>query len=493
MRARLAVLAAALLPRLVLGYLTFGSVDVTGNLNDAVRVLGGSWADTPYLPFIELWLWIGSHLIHFTALPVTLSLKLLPILADVLIALLLFEARGLRTAMLYAFAPIPIIVVAVHNQWDSIWLYFLLLALLAVRSKTDAGAAVAGAAMVLSVAVKPIAAPLGLILLPLARRRAAAFFGGAAAMLSVYLIVLWRLGWLLDLDNLMGIVDYVQRGIILFGFPSHPLNRLWTTIATAVGLWALVVKGKLNREEAVALYFCATMALSGLAPQYLCWLMPFMLLVGRTRFAAVYSLVTGLFLLLFYQLPRVNEFSVQNMGAWAFLKPFGGVSPPLPDPRWQSVARAAGNYAIPLLCLVYVVTVIARAVLRDRVSPALEPLARPRMMAWPLAALVAIVAAFAIWAATKPPIHDLEFIYRTDRKILAQYDVLRYRGPAPPNRNKMWVPRSYVEPVSNRVLNVNVLGIGWIVTWSLAAAGTGIIRRRWRAQAGGTERGASPS
>lgn len=500
LRLRLAILAAALVPRLVVGYLTFGSVDVTGNLRDATRVLGGFWADTPYLPFIELWLWIASHLIHYTSVPVTFALKLLPILADVLIALLLFDAAndrrsGFRAAMLYAFAPVPIIVMAVHNQWDSIWLYFLLLALVLVRSKSSGAAAAAGAAIVLSVAVKPIAAAMGLILLPWAWRRAAAFVGGALAMLAVYIAVLWRLGWLMTLDNLMGIVDYVQRGIILFGFPHHPLNRLWTTILTAVALWALTRKGKFNREEAVALFFCATMALSGLAPQYLCWLVPFMLLTGRTGFAAVYSLVCGLFLLLFYQLPQVNEFSIQNMGAWGFLKPFGGWSPPLPGLAWQSVARAAGNYVIPLLCLVYVVVVIARAVLKDRVAAELEAPADRKAIAGPLAVVTAFVVVMTVWSAMKPPIHDLEFIYRVDQKILEQYDVIRYRGPAPPNRSKMWIPRSYVEPVTNRLLNVNTAGVLWVAWWSLAAAATGrgIIPRRWRTEAGGTERGASES
>jgi hypothetical protein len=130
-------------------------------------------------------------------------------------------------------------------------------------------------------------------------------------------------------------------------------------VAFAVLLWVLVLKIKLTREDAVLPFLCATLGTSGLAPQYLCWVVPFAVLSGRRTFIALYSLAAGGFLLLYYQLPMVNGFNIENMGAWALLKPMGGWSPSLPDARWRDVARLLGNYAIPLICLGLVVWVLA--------------------------------------------------------------------------------------------------------------------------------------
>lgn len=473
---RAAVLAAALLPRLLVAFVTFGSVDLVACMRESARVLNGSLAQTPYLPFIELWLWIAAHFAFHTAVPVAFIYKLLPVVADALIALLLFDAAaGRRAAWAYALAPVPIIIMAVHVQWDSEWLLFALLALVLMRIERPAGAAAAGAAIILAVIAKPVAAPIALLLLPFHLRRAAAYVAGGTALLATYFAVLWLSGWLPTLDDLVSIVRYAQGGVVLFGLPNMPIPRLWSICAAAAALWLLILRRLVTREEGVMLFVCATLGLSGLAPQYLAWPVAFVLLCGRMRFAAVYSLIAGLFLLIYYQLPALNGFNVENMGAWGFLRPFGGWSPELPDVRWRAVARLAGNFAIPLLCLGYAGYELVR-ILRRRQSPPPAPAAGFRVLIPTGAVALGVLTLFAVTMFYRKPA-DAAFAYRVEQKTAA-YDVVRYRGAIPPEKRRMkiWIARSYTqEGIANRVLNVNTIGVLWIVAWSAAVA---LIRRR---------------
>jgi hypothetical protein len=480
-RLRIAVLAAALVPRLVIGFLTFGSVDAIANFRNNLRIFHGFWAETPYFPFIELWLWISGNLAYFTDLPVIFPYKLLPIACDGLIALLLYDSAvdatsGLRRALLFAFAPVSIYITCIHAQWDSIWMYFLLLALVLLRIDKGSARLSAGAAFVLSVADKPIGLPLGLVLLPLRWKRLVAFAAGAAIMAAIYLAVLASVGWLMNIDNFMGIVDYVQRGVQLFGLPTHPINRLWSTVLTVAGFWLLMLRGRLRRDEVVLLYFCSILFLSGLGPQYLCWVVPFALFSGRIRFAAIYSLVAGIFLAFYYQLPAVNGFNAENLGAYGILKPLGFLSPPLPPVRLRFVEQFLGNYAIPLLGLSVVVLEVVRALKekgrREEIPtpPAVRRYLLPAILLW------TFIGAATIWSVAQPAIEDLRFVHRIEEKIAA-YDVVRYRGPVPRDRGKIWVARSLVQPgVGNPWLNLGTIGISWVVIWCAVAVVSG--RRR---------------
>ncbi len=82
---RLAVLAAALLPRIIVAYVTLGSVDAIHCLRNFVRMLDGLRIDTPYLPGIELVLWVSGVVTYYSPLPVLFPWKLAPLVADALI------------------------------------------------------------------------------------------------------------------------------------------------------------------------------------------------------------------------------------------------------------------------------------------------------------------------------------------------------------------------------------------------------------------------
>lgn len=472
---RAVIVAAALVPRLGIAALTFGSEDAVACLRNSLEIFGGGWANTPYLPFVEIWLFVAGKAAYYSNLPVTLPYKVLPILADALIALLLYdrardERRGMWAALLFAFSPVSIWISAVHMQWDSLVVYFLLLALVLLRLEAPLATAAAGAALVMSIVVKPIALPLAVLLLPLARRRAALFLGGAAGLATVYVAFLAAIGWLLSVDNLLFIFDYARRGVQLFGMPLQPFNRLWSLLAVLAVLWILCAKRRLQREEAVLLFFCAVMGLSGMSPQYLLWLVPFAILCGRTRFLAAYTLLAGLFLVGYYQTPFVNRFNIDNLGAYGLLRPLGSWSPPLGDPRLSAVTRFLGNWAIPLLCLGYLVFRLVQA-LRSREDVLEETSTVPvsRYLA-PVLALAGVLAGSMLWATARPPIPDVAYIQRIEQKIGA-YDVVRYRGPMPPAHGKIWIARSFADPAAgNRLLNMSTVAAAWVLIWSTVAA-----------------------
>jgi hypothetical protein len=148
----------------------------------------------------------------------------------------------------------------------------------------------------------------------------------------------------------------------------------------------------------------------------------------------------------------------------------GGWSPSLPDARWRDVARLLGNYAIPLICLGLVVWVLALILLRRRSGELVEspPPASGLRVAAPFLAVIASVAVLFGWSLMTRRPTEIEMAYRMEQKIAA-YDLVRYVGPEPPERRKIriWIARSYVaEGVTNRLLNVNSVGVLWIVTWS---------------------------
>lgn len=458
---RLGVLSAALGVRLLVAWVAFSGVDGIESLRNSVRVLGGTWAHTPYLPFIELWIWISAKLAVATELPLLFPYKVLPLVMDALIALLLFDTRGARAGVLYAFAPIPVAVACLTAQWDAIWLYFLLLALVL-------GGASSGAAYVLSFVVKPIAAPLGVILLPRTRRTALAFVTGGVAAFAVYLAILYAIGWPLTKQTFLFMFEYAQRGVQLFGLPRLPLNRLWASLAALAVIAVLHAKGRVRRDEAVLLFFAAVLGLSGLGPQYLAWIVPFAMYSGRTRFAGVFTLFAGVFLVLFYRLPFVNRLNVENLGAFALLNPFGEWAPVTGGEAMRVVAVMLGNFVVPIVCLGFLGIEIARAILTER-QAGTTTLHRG-WIAMPLLIAVALVGVGAIWAAMRPAVRDVDFIVRAEQKIEA-YDVVRYRGAGMAGL-KVWIPRS-----GRAGFNTASLATVWVVLWSAAAMMTKEERR----------------
>ena len=472
-----AVLAVALIPRLTIAWVTFGSVDAVACLRNTIRILEGLPIAAPYFSSLELWLWISGAIAFYTPVPLMFPYRLLPIACDALIALLLLETGqdrrlAFRNAMLYAIAPVSIAISAIHPQWDSVWIYFLLVALILARLQRPSADALAGAAFVLSLIIKPIAAPLGLVLLPFTRRRAFAFFGGAAATAAIYLAILAAVDLLPPWNaELLGILHYARHGVRLFGLPYRPENRFLVTLAVLAVLVVLYFAKRLTRDEVALLFLAAAIGVSGLSLQYLMWVIPFALLCGQTRFLAVYSLAAGLFVVFYYQMPVVNLPNTENLGALALLKPFGSWSPSVPSAAWRPFVLFLGNIVVPLSCLILLAVFVARALLRRRDIQTQTAPCTTRIVA-PAVIFLAVVAIATVWTALQPRIAPSSFLTRTDEKVAA-YDVVRYHGTVTTMRpgSRIWIARSMDTPgTGNPILNVSNLAVLWVVGASLATA-----------------------
>lgn len=458
---RFAVVAAALLPRIVVGYVTLGSVDAIHCLRNFVRMLEGVRIDTPYLPGIELVLWVSGVVTYYSPLPVLFPWKLAPLIADALIALLLFDATNDRRAgFLYALIPIPIIVACVHPQWESMFLYALLVAVLFADRKP----ALAGVALVASIIVKPVAVPLAILLLPRDRRGALAFLGGGAAAAIVYAVILAATGMLPDLQ---GIVQYAGGGVQVFGLAFRPHNRLVPVLGALAVVSFLWFRRRCTRAEAVMLFFAITVGLSGLSVQYLAWIVPFAVLCRRWRFLALYTIAAGLFLLFYYLLPVINLPHIDDLGGFALLHPLGAFGPPPPAEWVHPLMQLNGNVVIPLLLLGFAAFELVRLLAKPR--PAEEHAIETRALI-PAAAALLVFGIVMVWAAAMPDIDAPTWIARVEQRI-GEYDAVRYRGPGVRAGMKVWLARTLLEPrAANRIVNVTTIGIAWITIAALVAA-----------------------
>lgn len=458
---RFAVLAAALLPRIVVAFVTLGSVDAIHCLRNFVRMLDGVRIDTPYLPGIELVLWVSGVVTYYSPLPVLFPWKLAPLVADALIALLLFDAtKGRRAGFVYALIPIPIIVACVHPQWESLFLYALLVSVLFADRKP----ALAGVALVASIIVKPVAVPLAILLLPRERRGALAFLGGGAAAIAVYVAILAATR---TLPDLYGIVQYAGGGVQVFGLPFRPHNRLVPVVGALAVVSFLWFRRKCTRAEAVMLFFAISVGSSGLSVQYLAWIVPFAVLCRRWLFVALYTIAAGLFLFFYYLLPEINLRHVEDLGGFALLHPLGAFGPPPPAEWVHPLMQLTGNAVIPLLLLGFAAFEIVRFLAKPRMTPQEHAIGTRALI--PAAAALVLFGIVMAWAAAMPDVDAYSWIARVEQRI-GEYDAVRYRGPAVQPGMKVWLARTLLEPAAaNRVVNVTTIGISWIALAAVAA------------------------
>jgi len=116
----------------------FGGCDVNSFINIPRYIYGNNLPEYyfwNYFPAVTFYLWLSGLVSIVTPLPIALCAKVVPIFFDALIAVLVADCAqrlsGKRLMMtmgwLYALCPVPIIVVCIHGQYDSLFLFFLLL------------------------------------------------------------------------------------------------------------------------------------------------------------------------------------------------------------------------------------------------------------------------------------------------------------------------------------------------------------------------------
>lgn len=404
-RDRFLVFGCAFLLRALLGWLFFGSVDLQKSIDLGHHLLAGQAIEMrgiPYLPSIALFLWAGTWFALNTDWPLAFGFKLAPIFADSLLAVLVGDLAGRRrpeaagpAAWLYALCPVGPIVVALHGQWDPLALLFLGLAVAAAESG-EGRPILAGSLLFASVAVKPMALVFLPFLVLLPRPvQALAGFGVSAAMLLALLAVLgFDLEWTLSHVLLYGSVGWFS-----FGLPTVLgnlfENRFWLILPLALAFYLY----RQRRQElvgVVALGFLGVVGISGLAPQYLLWPLPFLLAASLRREAAAYAAVATVFLALFYADPWFAKPYFANTPALAGLDAAGFLSVPAwaADGRFRGPLAILGNYLLPLLGMVLFFRVAWTGHGAFPSRPVPFPLAQAG-----LAFLPFLVAALGLWLA----------------------------------------------------------------------------------------------
>jgi hypothetical protein len=313
---------------------------------DLVRSGKDVYANTdrhPYLPF-HMYIFAAADWLADHAVVGFFSWARLPnIAADLGITALIYRgslrlgrsaSAAFWLAFLWAVNPISILTSVIHGQFDSVPLFFTLLAyyMLRFRRQDIWGPALGGLSMGLAVVDKSwpvLFVPVLLLVAPRVRDKLAYLVAVAAVPLiltgvyySLYSPSLETIETrVLDYNAVSGRWGYG----LLFGI-SRSTPASWIEWTQAHGrdltLWVIAVVGAfvVPRREAmagcaalVAAFYAAT---SGFGSQYLVWIVPLALMAGETTMLAIYSLfaVSALFILywgtggLAYKLTPTREY-----------------------------------------------------------------------------------------------------------------------------------------------------------------------------------------
>ena len=487
---RIWIFVVAVVSRCVVGWIFFGSVDLTNAMLYSAQLFDGAPASTinvPYLPGIYQFLvWLSGVLAVHTALPLAFCYKLFPIFFDGALAVLVHDARlpdrrrARNAGFLYALAPVSIIITALHTQWDAIAFCFLLLSFLLIAKRSEKASVLAGFAFVVSVLVKPVAIPFLPLLFPAPwrmfnadhRRRTIATIGGIAVCAGIYLVVMFAMGDPVQMAHIENVLKYARGGVQLIGLPrliGWAESRLFNLVPVLL-LVPLYWKRLIRREEAVLLILCALFGTSGLSPQYLLWLVPFFLVCGRERFAALYTLVAGIFLVIYYHHPGLTGFNMENLGAYAPLKPLSWLAPAATFMTAKTfLFGALGNVVLAVSLLIYFVVAVVKSGRREPMDEQETELS-PSQLLGPVLVGIAVVVLAGMVAWTLPGTTREQFEQTVATKT-AHYAMDRYEGPGLVNRHEpTWVIRAYSgRPVTPSPVDATTIGYVWILLWAGAA------------------------
>lgn len=400
-----ALLAVGAAVRLVLAFTTDGQAfdiavlaDLRAALDDAplhvyAAPLGPADIAWPYPPGFFPLTWLAGLAADVTGLEYTSLVRLPSVVADLAVAVVVHDALGRRgasertrlaAAALVALGPSFVAISGFHGQLDSL---AILPAVLAVavwdRVGSPRRALYAGALIGVGFLIKTTPVFVLLALLPGVRsRREAATLLGAAAAVALPVLAPW----------LITTTDAMVEGLRYRGFPGTSglsillqpdLAKQLTRPVPKSGLvMALYDAGPLlvpaalvavsafttrwgaawsTAERASLLWLAFYVVTPVFFFQYLVWGLPFLLLAGRLRLAALVQLVALVPMVLFYRAPWESEavaipYGGLMVGLWALfavafvlvVRSHRGGQPRLPRP---SPRVAEGGVLVLLLAV----------------------------------------------------------------------------------------------------------------------------------------------
>ncbi len=389
---KICIFFIAIVLRSILGLIFFGSIDLVNSINNSKITFepGGLIRDLPYFPVIPAFIWFGGVLGTYTALPIAFCYKIIPILFDGLIAVLIYDivkklksGLGFKAGLLYALAPVPIINDCMHGQHDSIFLFFLIYSFYVREFYEDSKRKyfMFGVLFGFSFMIKPVSLMFILFFfMPYSSMKrnglrnylinqtfsVAGLFSIIAVCFSIFKYLGYNLAYVI-----MRVLAYSSTDTIMFGLPmSYPFTslgflkgRFWILIIlTAFALFYYL--DRVGIFDMLLFSFTVSLGLCGLAPQYLVWIIPLLLIKNHICFSTLYNFICTVFLMLYYMNPDISFMPKENMATLVTLKMFGWLMPPeiFTENGFISVIHFIGNRIIPFLSLIIAAYVMIRAV-----------------------------------------------------------------------------------------------------------------------------------
>lgn len=135
---RLIIVMSALLIRFPLIFIFFGGTEMRNEIPIVKLIFahtqGGLYLPYPYISLAAMLSWAAGVLNMYTSLPLGACYKLFALLFDLMLTVLVYDIfkrskpeYAVSAGLLYAFAPIPLIINSIHFQFDSIVLFLLVL------------------------------------------------------------------------------------------------------------------------------------------------------------------------------------------------------------------------------------------------------------------------------------------------------------------------------------------------------------------------------
>ena len=417
-----AVFVVSLFVRCVLAAIFLGGADSLNGLTAIPLAATRTTFFLPYFPIVQNILGATTPLVsHAQFVPVGLTVKLVPCLVDSLISVWLlqnnrFDRRYRRSsAWLYAFCPLPLILVCLAGQWDSLWVLPAVTALALSDLLVNATNArrttllLIGALLGLAVLSKPAALIVAGLLFPSFRYResvlgwirdASLILTGAAVTLVLFFLKFAANGVHIH-QNIISAFEYGgQPNATLFGPADlsifHRLNTHQTSAAQdfrqlaiiyviTIAVYQLVARQPIDRMSAAAAALLICPAIGGLAPQYLFWPLVFILASGRLRVASAYAVISSCFYFFFFLLLIPKD--AYNLGALLPLRSLRFLGLPNVAQQWFSapaaldVWHALANLTVPLaMCALGVYLLLSRRSARSVPhATSVEPLELPSL------------------------------------------------------------------------------------------------------------------
>jgi hypothetical protein len=393
-----AVFTCALAVRVVIAAVFLGSCDSLNAIAVVPTAASHAYFYLPYFPVIDNILGTSALVIsklHF--IPLALVPKLIPCLADSLIAVwFLMDNRfdkpfRRRAAWLYVFCPLPLILICIQGQWDSMWVLPMVSALAMAdlvkhTTSTRRGTLlIIGALLGIAILSKPVAIITAGLLIPNFRLRRSTndWIQECSLMLIGFATTmgLFFAKFALDGTNLHRSVDNVIAYAGTPGFTVFGPAKLWYlhalsvipvshSVATqeltvnadlrdlsiiyvlAIVLFQVFARVPLDKMTAAAAALLICPAVGGLAPQYLFWPLVFILASGRVRAAVAYALSASSLYFLFFLIPGASAVKGESAAAYLPLRSLSFLGIPHRALEWFANSPVALDIWNPLANLI---------------------------------------------------------------------------------------------------------------------------------------------